>query len=166
VIPIGPLPQRCTRKAALALLALVLGRPAAAQNAEDDWYYPRPDPSLPEQLNAIIRPLPEDRRPQQIERIRDVFLLIGSCWRGSPGPVGNSGQELTIRMSFTRHGEIIGSPKITFYKPGGDREARDAFVNSIKAAFQRCTPLPFSERLGAAIAGRPFTFRFVDASRT
>ena len=149
--------------AATALAPLVLAAPATAQDERNERAYRRP---LPEQLDTTIRPLPEDRRPQRIERIRDVFVLIGSCWRWSPGALGNSGQELTIRMSFTRGGEIIGSPKITFYKPGGDREARDAFVNSIKAAFQRCTPMPFSERLGAALAGRPFIFRFIDASRT
>jgi hypothetical protein len=152
--------------ATTALVAVALAAPAGAQDRTEERYDRRPVPTLPEELDTIIRPLPEDRRPQRIERIRDVFLLIGSCWRWSLAAPGDSGQELTIRMSFTRHGEVIGSPKITFYKPGGDRGARDAFVNSIKAAFQRCTPLPFSERLGAAVAGRPFTFRFVDASRT
>ena len=29
--------------------------------------------------------------------------------------------------------------------------------------FERCTPLPFTDSLCGAIAGRPFIFRFVDA---
>jgi hypothetical protein len=27
---------------------------------------------------------------------------------------------------------------------------------------QRCAPLPFTEALGNAVAGRPFTMRFID----
>ncbi len=66
-------------------------------------------------------------------------------------------------MSFNRGGEIIGQPQITYYQPGADPEARDTFVNAIMTAFQLCMPLPFSESLGAAVAGRPFTFRFLDS---
>jgi hypothetical protein len=166
VTPSGARLLRIAGRAATTVLAGALAAPADAQDQPDDWYYRQPAPTLPEQLNTIIRPLPEDRRPPRIERIRDVFLLIGSCWRWQPSTLGHSGQELTVRMSFNARGELIGKPRITYYKRAGDREARDAFVNSIKSALQRCTPLPFSERFGAAIAGRPFTFRFVDASST
>ena len=32
--------------------------------------------------------------------------------------------------------------------------------------YAQCTPLPFTAALGSAIAGRPFTFRFIDDRQT
>jgi hypothetical protein len=146
----------------LAVVAFLAAIPALRAQ-EDDWYYRQPAPSLPQQLNGIIRPGPGEKAPERLERVRDVFTLVRTCWRQAPRGLSNSGQEMTLRMSFNRRGEVIGRPQITFYRPGADPSARDPFVNSIRTAFQRCTPLPFSEGLGAAVAGRPFTFRFVDS---
>jgi hypothetical protein len=58
---------------------------------------------------------------------------------------------------------VLGSPRITYYNAGGRTDERDAFTRAIRNAFERCTPLPFTARFGAAIAGRPFTFRFIDS---
>jgi hypothetical protein len=151
--------------AATALMAVALAVPAGAQD-QDDWYYRQPGPSLPQQLDAIIRPDTRALRPERIERLRDVAAFIGTCWRRPRDALGYSGQEMSVRMSFTRGGQVIGRPRITYYKRSDDAEARDAFINSVKAALQRCMPLPFSDSFGAAIAGRPFVFRFVDASPT
>ena len=156
---------RISGRAAAALVAAALAAPAGAQD-QDDWYHRRSAPSLPQQLDAIIRPHTDAQRPERIERIRDVAVAIRACWRPPRGTLRYSGQELSIRMSFSRDGQLIGRPQITYYKRAGEPEAREAFVNSVKAALQRCVPLPFSESLGAAVAGRPFTFRFVDASPT
>ena len=136
---------------------------SAPRAQEDEWYYRRPLPSLHQQLNGVIRPMAGDKALERLDRVRDVFALLRTCWRLAPRSLAYSGQELTVRMSFNRRGEVIGKPQITYYRPGADPNARDAFVNSILTAFQRCAPLPFSEALAAAVAGRPFTFRFVDS---
>ena len=136
---------------------------AGVRAQEDDWYFRRPVPSLPDQLNGVIYPGTGEKRPLRLDRIRDVFALVRTCWRLAPRRLTYSGQELTIRMSFNRHGEVIGKPRITYYQPGNDPDERDVFVNSVKTTFQLCTPLPFSETLGAAVAGRPFVFRFGDS---
>jgi hypothetical protein len=143
-------------------MALMAAATAACAQ-QDEWYYRRPLPSLPQQLNGVIRPMPGEKPPERLERVRDVFALVRTCWRLAPRGLSYSGQELTMRMSFNRRGEVIGRPQITYYRPGADPDARDPFVNSIRIAFQHCTPLPFSDSLGAAVAGRPFTFRFVDS---
>jgi hypothetical protein len=155
---------RRPRLTPMALAAVsVWAANAWAQDVRDDWYYRQPVPSLPQQLGGIVRPLPEDRRPQRLETLRDVFAMMGTCWRLPAQESRDTGQELSIRMSFNRRGEVIGRPRITYFRPGGGAQARAAFVGSIKAALRLCTPLPLSERLGAALAGRPFVFRFVDA---
>jgi hypothetical protein len=154
---------RASLVSSVAPVAFLLAAVPAARAQQDDWYYRQLLPSLPQQLNGIIRPVPGKKAPERLERVRDVFTLMRTCWRQAPRVLSNSGQEMTLRMSFNRRGEVIGKPQITFYRPGADPDARDPFVNSIQTAFQQCTPLPFSESLGAVIAGRPFTFRFVDS---
>jgi hypothetical protein len=139
--------------------ALVAG-PAWAQDGDEDRFFDVPVP-LPESLNGTVRP--RERDPDaRIDRIRDVFEALQACWRP---PRGSSftGQEITLRLSFSRTGAVLGRPRITFYKQGGDDSDREAFTRSVAAALERCSPLPFTERFGAAAAGRPFTFRFIDS---
>ena len=149
-----------------AAVALMLAATAAkAQSADDDWYYRQPPISLPQQLNGVLRASrPAEERAGRIDNVRQVFAAVRSCWRLAPGKRG-SGQQMTLRLSFKRSGEILGVPRITYYEgvPGSDM-SRD-FADSIGAAFRACIPLPFTEGFGAAIAGRPFTFRFVDDRR-
>jgi hypothetical protein len=155
------------RRAIAATVAVMVGAGTAEAQSTDDWHYRPPPTSLPQQLNGVLRPSDrEEARAARIDNVRQVFAAIRTCWRRAPRRIAYSGQELTIRMSFNNRGEVIGRPQITYYQPGADPHARDVFVNSIMAAFQMCTPLPFSEGLGAAVAGRPFTFRFLDSRPT
>lgn len=146
-----------------ALLGLVaFGAAAGAQPGSwPDGEFPfQPPPSLPESVNGHIRARTSSVSPRRVERLRDVFAAIRACWRVPKGPPG--GDQITLRMSFKRSGEVLGKPRITFYKPGSDASRREAFRRSVLLAFQSCTPLPFSPSFGAAVAGRPFTFRFTD----
>ena len=53
---------------------------------------------------------------------------------------------------------------ITHYREGEpDAANRQAFTQAVREALARCSPMKFSDKLGAAVAGRPFTFRFVDS---
>jgi hypothetical protein len=126
---------------------------------EDDELFELPP--LPEGFTALVRPGSVDR-PERIDRLRDVVVAVRSCWQ-PPKDGGYSGQELTLRLSFKRSGELLGQPRITYYKAGGRSDEREDFARSVRTAFERCTPLPFTTRFGAAVAGRPFSFRFVDA---
>ncbi len=160
------------RRAIAALLLLLAGAsPVAAQGLSpfDDPDDPderqeqlEPPLSLPEGLGATIRPNPEARSVSRVNSIADVFAAIQACWR-PPAGSGYSGQEITLRMSFKRNGEVLGQPRITYYKAGTVADQREPFTRSVREAFTRCTPLPVTESLGRAIAGRIFTFRFIDA---
>jgi hypothetical protein len=152
--------------------ALCLGAAVAGSALAQD-YSPFGDPdarqeqlepplSLPEGINGVVRPRADAPSVGRIGRIGEVFPALQACWR-PPAGSGFSGQEITVRLAFKRNGEVLGQPRITYYKAGGDRDQRDAFTRSVREAFERCTPLPFSDSFGAAVAGRLFTFRFVDA---
>ncbi len=154
---------------ALALAAGLAAGPAPAQGWEaDEDGYRQPVPPvlpLPESLNGVVRtdrPVRTAEGRARIDTIREVFQAVQACWR-PPAGSGYSGQEITVRMSFKRSGEVLGEPRITFYREGGSPEERAAFTRSVRETFERCTPLPFTQALGGAIAGRPVTFRFTDS---
>lgn len=150
--------------AALAGMAVLVPL-AAAQGSLSPFEDERdrfldPLPSLPQQINGVVRSSAHPRRPERIERIGDVFTAVRACWALSDRDAG-SGQQVTLRLSFKRGGEVLGRPRITYARTSDDAEMRQRFTHSILAAFGRCAPLPFSPAFGAAVAGRPFTFRFV-----
>jgi hypothetical protein len=51
---------------------------------------------------------------------------------------------------------------VTYTSSEADRETRRIYGRSIDAALERCTPMPFSKEMAAAIAGRPIAIRFID----
>jgi hypothetical protein len=69
-------------------------------------------------------------------------------------------RDVTLRLSFRRDGAIIGQPMVTYSRPTRGEPEQERFIGLMTAAFKSCTPLPFSNALGAAIAGKIFTFRY------
>jgi hypothetical protein len=153
---------------AALLLATGMASPLTAQVLSpaldpDEWEELREPPlPLPEGLRGTIRPRPDAPKIDRIDRIAQIFQAVQACWR-PPAGSGYSGQEITLRLSFKRSGEVLGQPRITYYKAGTEADQREPFTRSVRDAFERCTPLPLTESLGRAIAGRIFSFRFVDA---
>ena len=110
-------------------------------------------------LAALCAPCPafaqEPAKP--LNAYAEVFPAIYACWRQPPGV---EGMEVTINFTFNRKGEIFGKPKIAYSKLAGDQAAQQAFVAAALKAISDCTPLKFSDALGGAVAGRPFSIRF------
>ncbi len=152
---------------AALLLSAALSGLAAAQEAapfgDPDERMERLEPplNLPQSLNSVTRPAPDEPHVERVDTIQDIFRALRACWR--PSGLRATGQEITVRFAFKRSGEIMGQPKITYYKPGGQEDDREIFTRSVREAFVRCSPMPFTDKLGAAVAGRLFTFRFIDA---
>jgi hypothetical protein len=65
-----------------------------------------------------------------------------------------------VIVSFTRAGEILGRPKITYESEQADDNDRLQYRIAVMEALQRCTPMPFTESMAGAVAGRPFAIRF------
>jgi hypothetical protein len=156
--------------AAIAVGLALSGVPAAgarAQLFERDEHFPLDPPlALPQQLNGTIRGSSPVAEVARVDRIRDVFPAIRACWRPPASGEGPTGLQVTVRLSFKRSGEVLGKPQITYFKAGGERHFQERFAASVMSAFAQCTPLPFTAALGSAIAGRPFTFRFIDDRQT
>ena len=98
-------------------------------------------------------------QPERLDSIRDVFAKLHSCWKPPPASRANP-IDITVVVSFNRDGGIIGRPKITHESEQASDNDRLIYRVAVMEALQRCTPLPFTEALGGAIAGRPLAIPF------
>jgi len=68
--------------------------------------------------------------------------------------------DITVIVSFNRTGEILGRPRITYESAQASDVDRLAYRVAVMEALQRCTPMPFTETMAGAAAGRPFAVQF------
>ena len=98
-------------------------------------------------------------QPQQLDTIKDVYAKLYSCWQPPPASRANP-MDITVIVSFNREGAILGQPRITYESANAGDNDRIAYRIAVMETLQRCTPLPFTEGLGGAVAGRPFAVQF------
>jgi hypothetical protein len=97
----------------------------------------------------------------RLNTLEDFKKAIQKCWRWPPVNAIRTGMELTVRLSFKSDGEIFGA-RVTHQSADVSDDERLLYYRALVATIKRCSPLPVTPELGAAIAGRPFFFRFVD----
>jgi hypothetical protein len=96
---------------------------------------------------------------QQLDTIKDVVVRLHSCWK--PPPLSQANPiDITVIVSFNREGAILGHPRITYESENASDNDRLKYRVAVMETLQRCTPLPFTEGLGGAVAGRPFAVPF------
>jgi hypothetical protein len=94
--------------------------------------------------------------PAPLDRLRDIAPWIARCWHPP-----HEDDEITLRLSFSHDGALIGPPRITFLRSRQGPEGDAALANSMLAALRACTPLRLTPAFADAIAGRVFAIRFV-----
>ena len=99
-----------------------------------------------------------------LNTLADVRRAIRTCWRWPPVSAIKTGMELTVLLSFKSDGEIFGA-RITYQTRNVADDERALYYGALLGSIARCTPLPFSPSLGAAIAGHPLIFRFRDTRK-
>ena len=97
-----------------------------------------------------------------LNTLQDLGAALRSCWIPPPLERSHPGMQITVQMSFRRNGELFGQPRITFESADASDDDRLAYRVAVAGMVRRCAPLPFTDGLGNAVAGRPFTMRFVD----
>ena len=103
-------------------------------------------------------------QPEQIDTIKDVYAKLHSCWRPPPASRANP-IDITVIVSFNREGAILGQPRITYESANAGDNDRIAYRIAVMETLQRCAPLPFTEALGGAVAGRPLAVTFRSRKR-
>jgi hypothetical protein len=97
--------------------------------------------------------------PGQVDNIREAFARFRTCWKPPPASQANP-VDITVIVSFNRAGEILGHPRITYESEQATDNDRLLYRVAVMEALQRCTPMPFTEGMAGAIAGRPFAIKF------
>ena len=98
---------------------------------------------------------------KELNSVADINRALRACWRWPPRSEARAGMELRARLSFRRNGEVFGI-RVTYQTPNVSDEERALYYRALLAALSRCSPLPLSESLGEAIAGRPLNFHIHD----
>jgi hypothetical protein len=96
----------------------------------------------------------------QVDNIKEAFARFRTCWKPPPASQANPDVEITAIVTFRRDGSILGHPKITYESENATDNDRLLYRIAVMEALQRCTPMPFTEGMGGAVAGRPFAIRF------
>ena len=97
-----------------------------------------------------------------VNTLSELMAALRACWVPPPLDQSRAGMQITVQMSFRRNGELLGQPRITFESAGASEDERLAYRIAVAKMLKRCTPVPVTEGLGNALAGRPLTIRFVD----
>jgi hypothetical protein len=99
-------------------------------------------------------------QPAQVNTIADVFAKLRTCWRPPDPSRVHPDIDITVIVSFNRAGEILGRPRVTYESEQADDNDRLLYRIAVMEALQRCVPMPFTEGMAGAAAGRPFAIRF------
>jgi hypothetical protein len=98
-----------------------------------------------------------------VNTLAQLFARLGACWKPPPPRIGDDGLQITVVLSFRRDGSLLGKPSIAYETHAATDEDRTRYETALARTLQRCTPMPFTDAMGAAVAGRPLRIRF-DAS--
>ena len=96
----------------------------------------------------------------QVNSIQDVIARLRTCWKPPPAGRARPGIDITVIVSFNRNGDILGHPRIAYESEQATDNDRLMYRIAVMEALQRCTPMPFTEAMGGAVAGRPFAVQF------
>ena len=95
--------------------------------------------------------------PATLGRFVEVGPALGRCVAPLPGLAWGAA---TLRVSFRRDGSVLGEPRVP-YSDAASADQKTALAHSLLDGLKRCTPLPLSPSLGAAVAGEIFAVRFI-----
>ncbi|SDJ70083.1 hypothetical protein SAMN05216338_106121 [Bradyrhizobium sp. Rc2d] len=95
----------------------------------------------------------------QVNTIQDIFRHLRTCWKPPP-PAKARPLDITVVVSFNRAGNILGHPRITYESAEASDNDRLQYRIAVMEALQRCTPVPFTDAMAGAAAGRPFAIQF------
>jgi hypothetical protein len=103
---------------------------------------------------------PLSAQPAQVNSIAELVARLKTCWKPPAPSRVHPNIDITVIVSFNRAGEILGRPRVTYESEQADDNDRLLYRIAVMEALQRCTPMPFTEGMAGAAAGRPFAIRF------
>ena len=104
-------------------------------------------------------------RDHPADRLDELGPLLSKCLELPPDEEARAGMQVTLKLAFKRNGELLAEPRFTYATHEVPAEVKAAYHDAAMNMLKRCTPLPISERLGGAIAGRPFVIPIVETRK-
>ena len=102
-------------------------------------------------------------RPQgAVNTLQDLMTALAACWSPPPLDARRQPLDLTFQVSFKRSGELFGKPRVVNFARSVTDEERQLYYTAVAEAVDRCVPMPFTESMGGAVAGRTFRVNFLD----
>ena len=138
-----------------APLLMALASPAFGQGASPSL----PTDPHPTQSTTQGPAAPPAQAGPAVNTLRDAFERLFGCWK-PPSAAEATPMDITVVVSFNRSGAIMGRPRITYESPKATDSDRLAYRVAVMEALQRCSPMPFTEAMAGAVAGRPLTVLF------
>ena len=62
---------------------------------------------------------------RKLDTLSAMFDALRHCWVPPPQEEARPGMQMSVRFSFKRTGEIIGTPRVTYVSPDTPSEARE-----------------------------------------
>jgi len=110
-------------------------------------------------LALCIAALPVGAHAAPADNLASLWRTLGACAKLDGVPPGALGSEVTVLFSLKRDGSLLGQPRITHSRLVGSGDDRRTFVAAALGAISHCLPIPITDGLGGAIAGRPLSLR-------
>ena len=104
-------------------------------------------------------------RDHPADRLDEIGPLLSKCLELPPDDEALAGMQVTLKLAFKRNGELLAEPRFTYITHEAPEEVKAAYHDAAINMLKRCTPLPISEALGSAIAGRPFVIPIVETRK-
>jgi hypothetical protein len=115
----------------------------------------------------INRSNSEPHRPAgKIDNLQQFMAALAECWNPPPIDSRRGPVDLTFQVSFKRSGELFGKPRIVNFARAVTDEERRNYYTAVVEAIDRCSPMPFTDSMGGAVAGRTFRVNFLDRRNT
>ncbi len=97
-----------------------------------------------------------------VGNLQELMAAFAGCWVPPPADDSRGPVDLTFQVSFKRSGELFGKPRAISFARAVTDEERRGYYPAVAEAVDRCAKMPFTESMGAAVAGRPFRVNFLD----
>jgi hypothetical protein len=98
-----------------------------------------------------------------IDNLQELSQALARCWSPPPVDTARRPVDLTFQVSFKRSGELFGKPRAIQFAREITAEERERYYQAVAEAVERCSKMPFTDRMGGAVAGRTFRVNFIDA---
>ena len=109
---------------------------------------------------------PRPRRPVgQVNDLIQIQAALADCWQFPPADDGRAPVDVIFTVSFKRSGELFGKPGVVKFSREVSDAERGRFYQAVAEAIDRCSPMPFTDQMGGAVAGRTLHIRFIDSRK-